>query len=218
MGTRKKYTLCEVLTAYTIGALLGYVIGSFPTAYLLVQWKAKIDIRQAGSGNVGTLNAMEVTGSKGLGIAVLIIDVLKGAFAVVLTMVLFGQQFWIMGIAGLSTIAGHSFPVWLKFKGGRGLATAAGVFMTLGWIFIVVWVVVWVVSYLPFRKVHAGNIVASMISPIVIAGVPESTLSQTLPGFTSATNLLYFSIAFCALVLVTHRETVALFMKRTRSL
>lgn len=207
-----------MLTAYIISALLGYLIGSFPTAFLLVKWKVGIDIRQAGSGNVGTLNTMEVTGSRSLGVAVLIIDVVKGALAVALTMSLFGNLFWTMGVAGLSAIAGHAFPVWLKFRGGRGLATAAGVFMVLGWIFVVIWMVLWMAAYLPFRNVHVGNVLASLTGAGVVAGLPESALTQTLPNFTSASNLLYLTITFCVLVLLTHREPIVAMMKRVRSL
>jgi len=207
-----------VLTAYTLSALLGYLIGSFPTAFLLVKWKAGIDIRRAGSGNVGTLNTMEVTGSRSLGVAVLVIDVVKGALAVALTMSLFGNLFWTMGVAGLSAIAGHAFPVWLNFRGGRGLAAAAGVFMVLGWIFIVIWLVLWTAAYLPFRNVHLGNVLASLAGAGVVAGLPKSALTQTLPNFTSTGNLLFLTITFCVLVLITHREPIAAMMKRARSL
>ena len=193
------------------------MIGSFPTAFLLVKWKAEIDIRQAGSGNVGTLNTMEVTGSKGLGIAVLIIDMLKGVLSVVLAMSLFGHAFWIPGAAGLSAIAGHSFPVWLKFKGGRGLATAAGVFLVLGWVFVVIWLVLWGVTYLLFRSIHAGNVLASLLGPFLLAGLPSPVLSQTLPGFTSVTNLFHCGIAFSFITLVAHRDVITELIKRPRS-
>lgn len=201
------------LIAYIISALIGYFVGSFPTAYLLVKWKTKVDIRQVGSGNVGTLNTMEVTGSKSLGVAVLIIDILKGAVPVLLTMPLFGSSFALLVTAGFGAIIGHSFPVWLHFKGGRGLATSAGVLLVIGWIYVVLWLVLWLFIYVPTRSIHAGNVIASMCIPLIIAAIPTSVLSQALPPYTSTVNLLHFSIAFCVLVIVTHREPILQLIK-----
>lgn len=206
------------MTSYIISALIGYLVGSFPTAYLLVKWKTKVDIRQAGSGNVGTLNTMEVTSSKSLGVAVLMIDMVKGALPVLLVMNLGGMQFWILGVAGLSAIIGHSFPLWLKFKGGRGLATTAGVMLVLGWVFIVIWLVLWTLAYLSTRNIHWGNILASMLSPILVAVMPKSILLNTLPSYTSTNDLLYFGIAFCALILITHREYLIALIRKQETL
>jgi len=201
------------LTAYILSACIGYVFGSIPTAYLLVQWKSKIDIRQAGSGNVGTMNVFEVTGSRRLGMGVLLLDMAKGTIPVLMVLRIVGNEFALLATAGLCAIVGHSFSVWLGFKGGRGLATTAGAMFVLGWIFIIIWLVLWAGAYIPTRSIHAGNILASVLSPFVIALVP-SMLAKTLPYYTSPTDLLLFSVAFCILVLVTHRESILTFFQR----
>jgi len=202
------------LTEYFLSALIGYAFGSFPTAYLLVKWKRNLDIRQVGSGNVGTMNVFDVTGSAALGVVVLIIDILKGMLPVLLVLTVFTKRFELLATAGLSAIIGHGFPVWLGLKGGRGLATTAGVMFVIGWVFIVIWIILWAGSYLPTKNIHAANILASIVTPALIAVLPASMLEHTLPHYTSATNLLFFGIAFCAIILMTHRESILLFMKK----
>lgn len=190
------------------------MLGSFPVAYLLVKWKSRVDIRLAGSGNVGTVNAFEVTGSKSLSIGILVADIIKGTAAVVLAKWMLGNEFNILATAGLSAILGHSFPVWLRFQGGRGLATTVGVMLVLGWIFIVIWIIVWAGAYRSTKSIHAGNILASACSPVIVALVPSEFLAQALPHYTSPTNLLYFSMAFCAITIATHRQPLMAFIRR----
>ena len=202
------------MLTYIVSAIVGYAFGSVPTAYLLVKWKTRVDIRRAGSGNVGTMNTFDVTGSKALSVGVLVIDMVKGALAVLIVMWLMRNDFEMLALAGLSAIAGHSFPVWLRFQGGRGLATTAGVMLVVGWIFIIIWIALWTGAYLSTRSVHAGNIIASLSSPLVVAIAPQELLAQTLPPYTSPTNLLFFSIVFCVIMLATHRQPLLSFLKR----
>jgi len=202
------------LLDYFFSALIGYVVGSLPVAYLLVKWKSRIDIRQAGSGNVGTMNAFDVTGSRMLAVGVLVADLLKGAAAVFIVKGIWGNEFGVLATSGLSTILGHSFPVWLNFHGGRGLATTVGVMLVLGWIFIVIWIVLWTGVYLSTKSIHAGNILASVCSPLVVAIVPSRFLAQALPAFTRPVDLLYFSIVFCLITLATHRKPLLAFFQQ----
>lgn len=202
------------MTEYILSALIGYAFGSFPTAYLLVKWKRNIDIRQVGSGSVGTMNVFDVTGSPALGVAVLVIDIVKGVLPVLLVLTTLGNRFEILATAGLCAIVGHGFPVWLGLKGGRGLATTAGVMFVIGWVFVLIWIILWAGSYLPTKSIHAANILASIFTPVLIAILPASMLEQTLPYYTSATNLLLVGIAFCVIILTTHREPILLFMKK----
>lgn len=212
----KNFTRRSVLAAYIISAFIGYLFGSFPTAYLFVKWKSKIDIRQAGSGNVGTMNVLEVTGSRALGVTVLVIDMVKGTLPVLIVLMMIGNEFGMLATAGLSAIIGHSFSVWLGLRGGRGLATATGVMLVIGWAFIVIWIALWAGSYFPTRSIHAANILASVFSPFVIAIMPSTILVETLPYYTSPTDLLHFAIVFCIITLITHRESIFLFIKRNQ--
>jgi acyl phosphate:glycerol-3-phosphate acyltransferase len=141
--------------------LLGYVVGSFPTAYLLVRWKSRIDIRKAGSGNVGTLNSYLVTRSETVGFAVLLLDCAKGAGAVLLGAALGDGEVLNAATAGAAAVAGHNYPVWLGFQGGKGLAPATGAMGLICWPVIPVWMILWLAAYLRPRKVDLANAVAT---------------------------------------------------------
>ena len=193
---------------YFLSFIIGYLAGSFPTAYLLVKWKSSIDIRHAGSGNVGAMNTFVVSGSTSLGVAVLVIDLLKGVLAVLLSSSLFGHEFWAMGLGGLGAITGHSYSVWLKFRGGRGLATALGVILAFGWVFVVMWCIPWAVVYLVSKDIHLSNITASIVGPVILIATPDRLWKMTLPLFSDSTNFQYLVIFICLLLVVRHHDYI----------
>ena len=193
---------------YVFCLVFGFLVGSLPTAYLLVKWKSRIDIRTAGSGNVGAMNTFEVSGSTILGVVVLIVDLAKGVLAVWLSSAFIGREFWVMGASGLGAIAGHNYTPWLKFKGGRGLATALGVILSLGWIFFVAWCIPWVIVYLISKDIHLSNITASIIGPVILVASPENLWQATLPPFTDATNFRYLVIFVCMLLVIRHHDYI----------
>jgi glycerol-3-phosphate acyltransferase PlsY len=124
---------------YLTWFLIGYLLGSIPTAYIFVKVFNGIDIRKAGSGNVGALNAYEVSGSPLIGLSVLLIDIMKGYFAFKLSENLSDGDAVACLIAGVSAVLGHNFSIWINFYGGRGLATSLGVFLALNPILILIW-------------------------------------------------------------------------------
>jgi glycerol-3-phosphate acyltransferase PlsY len=194
--------------------LLGYLIGSFPTAYLLVMWQARLDIRGAGSGNVGAKNAFDVTGSRVLGISVFLVDCAKGAASAWIGSRLFGQGLLIMGAAGLGAVVGHNYPVWLRFRGGRGLATAAGVMLVMNWMLVVLWCMIWIAVYAYAKNVHGANISASILSPALT--LPALRLLPPSPGEGNghATGLLWLMSMVCLLILLRHRDAFDEFRKK----
>jgi glycerol-3-phosphate acyltransferase PlsY len=196
------------LSIYLLSVVLGYFIGSFPTAYLLVKWKSRLDIREAGSGNVGAMNTYDVTNSKLLSISVLMIDVLKGMCALWLSRVLFNVEFWTVAATGCGAILGHNYSPWLKFKGGRGLATAAGVMFLTGWILVVVWCGLWTVTYLASKNIHLGNVLASIVMPFTLFLVPESFLERTVPSYVGFTNFVTWVFIISALLVLSHRQPI----------
>jgi len=187
-----------------LAGVIGYFIGSVPTAYLVVRWKSKVDIRQAGSGNVGTLNSFQVTKSKLVGVAVLVIDLMKGAMAVVLARALIGADFSFAAFAGIGSVIGHNFPVWLRFKGGRGLATAAGVMLVLAWIVVALWGLFWGVGFLASRKVNIGNAVASLLTLLFGVIAPASTLHSIFTAEADTMQYRYFMAVLLAFILLKH--------------
>ncbi len=146
-------------------AVLSYLFGSFPTAYLLVKWKSRKNITREGTGNVGTLNALRTTHSKSLAALVLLADLLKGLLAVYLAKVFFGTGLGVLLTASLFVVLGHDFSVWLKFKGGRGLATGAGVFLVIQPWVVAGWLVLWFLIYMVTRKVAYANSLATLFTP-----------------------------------------------------
>lgn len=159
--------------------LIGYILGSIPTAYLAVRWQSKLDIRTAGSGNVGALNSFEVTRSRVVGSIVLLGDLLKGTVAILLTIWLGGTAEAQMA-ATLAAVIGHNYPVWLRFKGGRGLATAAGAALVVFWGLVPAWCVLWAAAYGVLRSVNPASAVACALStglvfiaPSLLPGAPR---------------------------------------------
>jgi glycerol-3-phosphate acyltransferase PlsY len=111
---------------------VAYLLGSIPFGYLLVRFFRKEDIRSLGSGNIGATNVAR-SGAKGLGIATLVLDALKGYIAVMFALHIGHGNLDLGAAAAVAAIIGHIFPVWLRFKGGKGIATALGVFLALSW-------------------------------------------------------------------------------------
>lgn len=196
------------LIRYLLVFVLGYCFGSLPTAYLLVKRKTRIDIRLAGSGNVGGLNAFQISRSLLLGATVIIIDVIKGIIAVVITGLFFGWNFIPMSVAGLSAILGHNYPVWLKFHGGRGLATAAGIMIILCWSIVLVWMTAWGITYGYSRKLHLSNIIATICLPIVVGLMPDTISRFWLWRDTSSSGFFIVILSLTVLLLLRHTEHV----------
>ena len=198
--------------------LLGYLLGSFPAAYVFVLWKSKIDIRAAGSGNVGTLNSFEVTGSRLVGLAVLIIDLAKGFLTVVVAQAAFGAEFAVAAISGVAAVLGHNFPVWLRFKGGRGLATGAGVMFAIAWQMVVVWLICWGCGFAMSRGVNIANTVACLLTLLIILALPLTNAQGVMPTTLPSGEFSIFALVFLGVILVKHFQPVREFIleKRTK--
>ncbi len=167
-----------MITFFLIAAVISYLLGSIPFGYLLVRIFRGEDIRQTGSGNIGATNVAR-SGAKGLGIATLALDALKGALAVVLASVLAGSKYnlcgdlacvpalRLMAWAALFAVLGHVFPVWLRFKGGKGVATALGVFCVLFPKAILVALAIFILVVVITRYVSLGSILGAIAFPVV---------------------------------------------------
>ena len=141
-----------------------YLLGSIPFAWLLVRVAGRGDVRRVGSGNVGATNAMRAAGWK-VALPIALLDIGKGVAAVLLMRAVTPNPDWVAA-AGLAAVVGHCFPVWLSFSGGKGVATAAGVFFTLAWPPMVVVLVVWVVVLALTRFVSAASVLAAAAFPV----------------------------------------------------
>ena len=172
-------------------ALLGYAFGSIPFGLILTRLAGKGDVRQQGSGNIGATNVLR-TGSKGLAAATLLLDLAKGLVPVLLAR----QWFWDdTGWTALFAVIGHCFPVWLGFKGGKGVATNAGVAFGLAWQIGVAYAVVWIAG-LAITRISS---VAGM-SAVVAAAVAAWFLGQ--PTFVTVLAII------ALLVIWLHRANI----------
>jgi glycerol-3-phosphate acyltransferase PlsY len=153
-----------------LALLLGYALGSVPFGLLLTKAAGLGDIRKVGSGNIGATNVLR-TGNKGLAAATLLLDALKGTVAVLLAERLLGQPAGLAilcaTVGGLGAFLGHLFPVWLGFKGGKGVATYIGVLLGLGWPLALLFCAIWLVVALVTRYSSLSALVASITTPAI---------------------------------------------------
>ncbi|MDX2436388.1 MAG: glycerol-3-phosphate 1-O-acyltransferase PlsY [Acidobacteriota bacterium] len=146
--------------------VLAYVSGSLPTAYLLVRLMTGKDVRASGSGNVGATNALRTAGWK-VGVVVTIIDLLKGAIPVWLMSRFNPESGWVAA-AMLAAVLGHCYPVWLKFKGGKGVATCFGAFLVIAPLSALAALGLWIVVLVVSRWVALASMVASASFPLIL--------------------------------------------------
>jgi glycerol-3-phosphate acyltransferase PlsY len=187
-----------------------YLLGSIPFGYLLVRIFRGEDVRQTGSGNIGATNVAR-TGSKGLAIATLLLDALKGYVAVA-HVFFFARHhadhfvnsgptlvYSLAALAGLCAILGHMYPVWLRFKGGKGVATAVGAFLGIAPAAILVVLALFVAIVAVTRYVSLGSIVAAAVFPSAAWWLNPSTRSLAVVGLLSVSSLL---------IIIRHKDNI----------
>ena len=184
---------------FVLIALGAFLLGSIPTGYLVARAKG-VDIRQHGSGNIGATNVFRTLG-KPLGIFVFVIDALKGFAAVWLASRFGGGSDWAGIVAAVATIAGHNYTPWLGFKGGKGIATSAGVLLALmPWAVLAI-AVVWIVVFQISRYVSLASICAAAALPVAVGALWFAGCGGNGP-------LLGFSLVISALAIWRHRTNI----------
>ncbi|NLY85180.1 MAG: glycerol-3-phosphate 1-O-acyltransferase PlsY [Tissierellia bacterium] len=178
-----------------ITILLSYLLGCFSSAYVLGKLTKNIDIREYGSGNAGATNALRVLGKK-LGALTFLLDILKGILAVVIGKYLLGLDGGLL--ASIFVVLGHNFPVFLNFKGGKGVATSLGVLMILNWKIGLVCLIVGVTVIILTRYVSLGSILASITGPIA-----------TIILLDNVDKNFYYTIWFLGLLsIIRHKSNI----------
>ncbi|MFK5922480.1 MAG: glycerol-3-phosphate 1-O-acyltransferase PlsY [Verrucomicrobiota bacterium] len=187
----------EALT--TAGLILtGYLIGSIPFGFLAGKLRG-IDIREHGSGNIGATNVLRTLG-KGIGIPVLILDVLKGLLPVLIAQH-FSEQSLIHILTAFATIMGHNYTLWLRFKGGKGIATSAGALIPLIPLPLLIAVAIWLILFFTTRYVSVASIGAALAIPIVTI-VQQATQNEwNVP-------LISFTVLLALLATWKHRSNI----------
>lgn len=180
-----------MVSSSILALVIGYLLGSIPFGLLLTRLAGRGDIREIGSGNIGATNVLR-TGSKWLAAATLILDALKGAAAV-----LIAQRLWpdAVNFAATGALVGHLYPAWLRFKGGKGVATLLGILAPLLWQAALVYVLVWLGLLLVLRISSAAGMSAAASAPVTAAVLNEQAIFPMLLGFA-------------LLVIWQHRENI----------
>jgi len=150
-----------------VALLAAYLLGAVPFGYLLVKWKTGADVRAAGSGNIGATNVLRTTG-RAAGVATLLLDIGKGYLAVWLAGRLTDESVWWMSAAALAVMAGHAFPVFLGFRGGKAVASFVGAFLRLTPVPLVAVLVVFLITVAVSRHISLGSIVAAGTFPLAV--------------------------------------------------
>src|SRR5436309_8124139 len=154
-----------MIGTYVLALAVGYLLGSIPFGLLLTRFAGTEDLRAIGSGNIGATNVLR-TGRKGLAATTLICDVLKGTVAVLIAGYFGGPEAAML--AGLGAFLGHLFPVWLKFRGGKGIATYIGVLIGLFWPSAVVFCAMWLATAVTTRYSSLSALIAAFVTPLFL--------------------------------------------------
>jgi glycerol-3-phosphate acyltransferase PlsY len=200
-------------TVFAVAAV-SYLLGSIPFGYILVRVFQGIDVRSIGSGNIGATNVAR-TGGKGLAIATLVLDAFKGWLPVFLVLHLPGipasnsaQLHTLAALSALAAVIGHMFPVWLGFKGGKGVATGLGVFLALAPLAVLIAVVLFVAIVGFTRYVSLGSILAAATFPIALWWLERDLFPAPA---------LAMCVAVALLVIVRHHQNIGRLLKGTES-
>jgi glycerol-3-phosphate acyltransferase PlsY len=173
-----------------IVAVYSYLLGSIPFGLVLTKIFLKKDIREIGSRNIGTTNVLR-TGKKSLAIATLVLDLLKGYFSIIITFTYFEN---LISYSALICFIGHIFPIWLKFKGGKGVATYLGVISALSYKFFLIFGIAWLVLSFLFRYASLSSIISSLIVLVY--------------SYFFINNFSLILFIFFIIIIYTHRENI----------
>ena len=179
---------------------LSYLIGSIPFGFLLTKIFLKKDIRKIGSGNIGATNALR-TGNKLIGYSTLALDISKAVILLLIIKFNFSEYLFTSSIA---VFLGHVFPIWLKFKGGKGVATYVGILFCINIYLVIVFIVSWLVIFTLTKYSSLASMLSSLFVPLT-------------SYFLLGDNNYYFYIIFGLLILITHRENIKRLINNTES-
>ena len=196
-----------------IPIVVSYLLGSIPFGYLIVNATTGSDVRQTGSGGTGATNVSRSAG-KGAGILTLFLDALKGAAAVLLAEFLLRSNdhaVWWIGACGVIAMLGHIFPVWLRFRGGKGVATGVGVFLILAPLAVLIAGVLFVVIVWTTRYVSLGSMLSAVAIPFIV------WLLSLLRPVPDVVPIIVSTLAGATLIVYAHRTNIGRLLNKTEN-
>ena len=179
--------------------IVSYLLGSIPFGFLLTKIFLKKDIRKIGSGNIGATNALR-TGNKAIGYSTLLLDILKAIIPILFIKIQYPEFVF---ISSLAVFLGHVFPIWLKFNGGKGVATYLGVLFCINYILGFIFIVTWLIVFLVSKYSSLSSLLSSLIIPIYYFYINDESY--------------YFFIIMFILIFYTHRENIKRLKNNTES-
>ena len=196
-----------------IVAIIAYLIGSINFSVILSKKVAGFDVREKGSGNAGTTNMLRSVGKKAAAIT-LICDILKGVVAILIAMLIVNivnstNSALLVQIAGIAVIIGHTFPIFFKFKGGKGVATSLGVLIMSNWQIGLICLVFALILMALTKMVSVGSIAAAILYPVLTLFIPDNYIVQG--------NYVIYSIILAVLIVFNHRENVKRLLNGTEN-
>jgi len=201
------------MVAYIIVAVMAYLIGSINFSVMISKKMAGFDLREKGSGNAGSTNVLRTVGKKAAAIT-LICDILKGVISIMLAKLI--GAIWrnldatlLVQIAGILVVIGHTFPIFFKFKGGKGVATSLGVLVTTNWQIGLICFVFALVLIILTQMVSVGSLAAAILYPVLTLFIAQNYI---VPG-----NYIISSIILAVLVVFNHRENVKRILSGTEN-
>ena len=187
-----------------IVATFSYLSGSIPFGLFLTKIFSGKDVRKIGSGNIGATNVLR-TGNKYLAALTLLLDILKGYAPVVITKLFFPE---LLQLSGLLAFLGHIFPIWLKFKGGKGVATYLGILFALSYGLSVLFIFTWIVVSLIFKYSSLSSMFSSL-TVLVVTLFRENAVKAIDPNFVFATDIKLILFIFFILIIFTHKKNIS---------
>jgi len=180
--------------------IISYFLGSIPFGFLLTKIFLKKDVRAIGSGNIGATNVLR-TGNKTIGYATLILDVLKAVLPLIFIKIYYIDYLY---IASLCVFLGHVFPIWLKFKGGKGVATYVGILCCINLYLGIIFGIIWLITFFIFKYSSLSSLVGSLSIPAI-------------NHFIFNDEIVFFFIIMFVLIFYTHRENIKRLLNHTES-
>ncbi|MGN1384086.1 MAG: glycerol-3-phosphate 1-O-acyltransferase PlsY [Clostridia bacterium] len=201
------------MVAYIVVAILSYLIGSINFSIIISKKVAGFDVREKGSGNAGTTNMLRTVGKKAA-LITLVCDILKGVVSILLALLIGkiakdANNAILVQIAGILVIIGHTFPIFFKFKGGKGVATAVGVLLTTNWQIGLICLIFGLVLIALTRMVSLGSITAAILFPILILFIKSNYIVEG--------NYFIYSLIIAVMVVFNHRENVKRLLNGTEN-
>ena len=190
-------------------AVFSYFCGSIPFGLILTKTFSGKDIRAIGSKNIGATNVLR-TGNKYLAFSTLILDILKGYFVVIITQQYFPE---LIQLSALLVFLGHLYPIWLKFKGGKGVATFLGILLALSYSLTLLFILTWMTVALIFKYSSLSSIFAS-ISVFVISFIKENIIKALDPNISNVSDIKLLLFIFLILIIYTHKNNISNLINR----